>query len=129
MSSSRKSDPLRRPRGSRAAVKRRLTREQDTRAMFDRLALQNPRLATAVLAVLKILAGANRQRAMQLIEAVSAIVMASPRKAPGASGERPGSREDARRGEAALGRLGWRSRPRVRIPFKSNIRRTSKSDA
>jgi hypothetical protein len=87
--SSRKSDTPRPPRGSHATVKRRPTSGQDTRATFDRLALQNPRLATAVLAVLKIIADVNRQRAMQLIEAVSTIVMVSPSKAPGADGSSP----------------------------------------
>jgi hypothetical protein len=53
------------------------------RATFDRLVSQNPRLATAVLAVLKRIASANRQHAMQLIEAVSAIVISSPARVPG----------------------------------------------
>ena len=87
--SSRKSESPRHPRGSHATVKRRPTSGQDTRATFDRLVVQNPRLATAVLTVLKIIASVNRQRAMQLIEAVSTVVMVSPSKAPGAHGGSP----------------------------------------
>lgn len=85
----RKSAPPRRPRGSHVAMKRpRATRRrpcdrQAMRATFARLVSQNPRLATAVLAVLKLIASANRQRAMQLIEAVSAVVVASPARVPG----------------------------------------------
>ena len=87
--STRKLESPRQPRRSHATAKRRPTRGQDTRATFDRLVLQNPRLATAVVAILKIIADANRQRAMQLIEAVSTIVMVSPSKAPGGSPRKP----------------------------------------
>jgi hypothetical protein len=50
------------------------------RAAFRDLVRQNPRLATAVLAVLEIVAGADRRRAMRLIEAVSTAVLASPER-------------------------------------------------
>jgi hypothetical protein len=73
----------------KAPRRRRPTRRQDMRGMFDRLVLENPRLADAALTALKIIASANRRRAMQLIEAVSTIVMASPRKAPDANGGSP----------------------------------------
>lgn len=78
-------NPPRRPRSAHApsAQGRRPTRQQALRATFARLAVENPRLASAVLAVLKLIAGANRSRAMQLVEAVSAIVLASPASAPG----------------------------------------------
>jgi hypothetical protein len=52
------------------------------RAAFDRLVRGNPRLARAVLSVLEIVASSDRQRAMQLVEAVSAVVLACPERAP-----------------------------------------------
>jgi hypothetical protein len=52
------------------------------RATFERLVLENPRLATAVLAVLELVAEADRRRAIRLIEAASTIVLASPRRTP-----------------------------------------------
>jgi hypothetical protein len=70
-SSSRKSNP-RRPRP---------TRRQAMRATFARLVAQNPGLASAVLAVLEIVASVDRPRAMELIEAVSAVVLHSPKRA------------------------------------------------
>ena len=66
-----------------AAIRRRRARRLALRATFARLAVENPRLAGAVLVALKIIAGANRRRAAQLVEAVSTIVVASPARAPG----------------------------------------------
>ena len=53
------------------------------RATFERLVLENPRLAYAVLEVLRIIASVNRKRAMELIEAMSAIAVHSPSREPG----------------------------------------------
>lgn len=58
--------------------------EEDARHVRA-LVLENPRLATAVLVVLEIVAGADRRRKMRLIEAASRVVLASPRRTP----ERP----------------------------------------
>ena len=62
--------------------RRRRSRAQEVRAAFDRLVRENPRLARAVLSVLEIVASADRQRAIYLVEALSAVVVASPRRAP-----------------------------------------------
>jgi hypothetical protein len=51
-------------------------------ATFERLVLENPLLASAVLRALKGIAGADRRRAMQLIEVASAIVVSSPTGSP-----------------------------------------------
>jgi hypothetical protein len=61
---------------------RRPTRQQAMRATFEQLVLENPGLASAVLRALRVIAGADRRRAMLLIEAVSAIVVRSPKTAP-----------------------------------------------
>jgi hypothetical protein len=58
-------------------------RRRALRTTFNRLVRENPQLAGAVLAVLNLIAGADRRRAMQLVEAVSTIVLASPTRAPG----------------------------------------------
>jgi hypothetical protein len=55
----------------------------EMRAAFKRLVEENPGLADATLTGLRIIASANRQRAMQLAEVVATIVASSPRKAPG----------------------------------------------
>jgi hypothetical protein len=104
---SRKFDRPRRSRSSLISMKRPSasrrypTYRRGMRATFDSLVLQNPRLATATLAVLKIIAGSNRRRAMQLIEAMSAVVIASPTRVPGPEGRDPRwalARDRARRG-------------------------------
>jgi hypothetical protein len=77
---STKSDTPRRPRGTPANVNR--PSRQRMRVTFDHLVSQNPRLASSVLASLKLISSVHRQRAMQLIEAVSAVVVSSPRGAP-----------------------------------------------
>lgn len=51
-------------------------------AVLERLARENPTLASAVLRALGVIAGADRRQAMLLIEAVSAIVLHSPKTAP-----------------------------------------------
>ena len=61
---------------------RRPTRQQAMRATFEQLVLENPRLAGAVLRALRVIAGADRRRAMLLIEAVSAVIVHSPKTAP-----------------------------------------------
>jgi len=61
---------------------RRPTRQQAMRATFEQLVLENPGLASAVLRALRIIAGADRRRAMLLIEAVSAIVLRGPKTTP-----------------------------------------------
>ena len=65
-----------------AAVRRRQASRRALRATFGRLAVENQRLARAVLTVLQIVAGADRQVATRLVDAVATIVIASPRQAP-----------------------------------------------
>ena len=61
---------------------RRPTRQEALRATFEHLALENPPLASAVLRALGVIAGADRRQVMLLIEALSAIVVHSPKTAP-----------------------------------------------
>lgn len=83
MASSRTPRP-RRPRDPHAAaIRRRRARRLALRTTFARLAVENPRLASAVLRALQVIAVADRRRAMQLVEAASTIVSSSPTKAPG----------------------------------------------
>ena len=69
--------------GSTCAIRRRRASRQALHATFERLAVENPRLASAVLRALQVIADADRPRALLLIEAVSAIVANSPKRAPG----------------------------------------------
>lgn len=61
---------------------RRRRHPQVMLAAFGHLVRENPRRAAAVLAVLEIVAEAGRSRAIHLVEAVSAVVVASPERAP-----------------------------------------------
>ena len=61
---------------------RRPAREQRLHATFERLVRENPRLGHAVLEVLRIVATVDGPRAMELIEAVSAVVLHRPASLP-----------------------------------------------
>ncbi len=68
---------------------RRRPRIPGMHATFDRMVAENPRLARAVLEVLRIISTVDGPRAMALIEAVSAVVIHSPAILPGGRSEEP----------------------------------------
>ena len=76
-SRSRRHDPV---GGSMSPPK--MDQSKGAATAFERLVRENPQLASAVLRALGVIAGADRRQVMLLIEAVSAVVVHSPKTAP-----------------------------------------------